>query len=147
MTRIGNAKKLKEKSILKVEKLFGAEVSKIFSIGKERGWVEKPLGEYIVNARYGTSEKCRSDDTSGIPILRMGNIQKGRLDPRDLKYLHLDNAERVKLLLKKRDILVNRTNSAELVGKCAVFDLDGEYGFASYLIRLRFDTTRANPQL
>ena len=50
-------------------------------------------------------------------------------------------------MLRKGDILVNRTNSAKLVGKCAVFELEEEYAFASYLIRLRFNTERANPKL
>ena len=95
---------------------------------------------------YGTSEKA-SDDNSGTPIFRMGNIQSGRLDLGDLRYLHLNDKDRARLLLKKGDILVNRTNSAELVGKCAVFDLEGEYSFASYLIRIRLDKDRAEPRL
>ena len=44
-------------------------------------------------------------------------------------------------------IVVNRTNSAELVGKCAVFDLERDFAFASYLIRLRLDADRADPLL
>lgn len=79
--------------------------------------------------------------------MRMGNIQHGRLDLTDLKYLHLSEKDRAKLLLKPGDILVNRTNSAELVGKCAVFDLEDDYSFASYLIRLRLDQDRAEPRL
>jgi type I restriction enzyme S subunit len=77
----------------------------------------------------------------------MGNIQNGRLLTRDLKYLHIAPKQYPKLVLQKGDILVNRTNSAELVGKCAVFDLDAEFGFASYIIRLRLDTKRALPHL
>jgi len=77
----------------------------------------------------------------------MGNIQHGRPDTSDLKYLHLNEKDRKKLLLRKGDILVNRTNSAELVGKCAVFELEEKYAFASYLIRLCFNTERANPKL
>ena len=77
----------------------------------------------------------------------MGNIQNGRIDLNDLKYLHLSDREKTKLLLVEGDILVNRTNSAELVGKCAVFDLEGDYGFASYLIRLHLDSLRAEPRL
>ena len=67
------------------------------------------------------------------------------IDPR--KALHLNERDRRKLLLSKGDLLVNRTNSAELVGKCAVFDLEGDFAFASYLIRLRLDLTRADPRL
>jgi type I restriction enzyme S subunit len=66
---------------------------------------------------------------------------------RDLRFLHLSGRERAKLLLEEGDILVNRTNSAELVGKCAVFDLSGDFSFASYLIRLRLDQERAHPRL
>jgi type I restriction enzyme, S subunit len=69
------------------------------------------------------------------------------LDLRDLKYLHLSNSELANLHLATGDVLVNRTNSAELVGKCAVFDLEEEYVFASYLIRLRLDSTRIEPRL
>jgi type I restriction enzyme S subunit len=43
--------------------------------------------------------------------------------------------------------LVNRTNSAELVGKSAVFECEGEFAFASYLIRLRLDLQKAVPDL
>jgi hypothetical protein len=74
----------------------------------------------------------------------MGNIREGRLAPEELKYLDLPTKELERLLLRKGDILVNRTNSAELVGKCAVFDLEGPFAFASYLIRLRLDPERAD---
>ena len=104
------------------------------------------LGDFVLDTCYGTSEKANSDGT-GTPILRMGNIQDGRLDTRSLAYLQLDEAQRRKLVLDRGDIVVNRTNSAELVGKCAVFDLDQEYGFASYLIRVRLDRSRADPWL
>ena len=44
------------------------------------------------------------------------------------------------------DILINRTNSKELVGKCGVFQAEGEYVFASYLIRVRVDNSRVLPE-
>jgi type I restriction enzyme S subunit len=128
------------------EILLSATVCQYLKFGSDRDWVKRTLGDYVVDTRYGTSEKT-TDDETGIPILRMGNIQDGRLDLADLKYLHLSVTEREKLLLRPGDILVNRTNSAELVGKCAVFDLDGEYSFASYLIRIRLDQSRADPRL
>jgi type I restriction enzyme S subunit len=104
------------------------------------------LGDYVVDDCYGTSEKTH-DDSSGTPVLRMGNIQNGCLDTRNLKYLHIGEKKWGKLFLKRGDMLVNRTNSAELVGKCAVFDLDRDFAFASYLIRLRLDTEKADPHL
>lgn len=146
MKSVEEVRKVKTQSLGAAEKLINVIIYDLFTRGKESGWVEEPLGSYVVDDRYGTSEKA-TDDTSGTPILRMGNIQNGRLVLQDLKYLRLSDRDRAKLLLKKGDVLVNRTNSAELVGKCAVFDLEGEYAFASYLIRLRLSLAKAEPRL
>jgi type I restriction enzyme S subunit len=74
----------------------------------------------------------------GVAVLRMGNIQEGVLDLRSLKFLPKNHEEFPALLLKEGDVLFNRTNSAELVGKTAVFKGElNEASFASYLIRLR----------
>ena len=146
MQKIERLRKLMEESVRDAEELVQAEISALFSKGKQKGWIEKQLKSYVVDDCYGTSEKA-SDDNTGTPVLRMGNIQNGRLALQDIKYLHLSDKNRERLLLKKGDILVNRTNSAELVGKCAVFDLEGQYAFASYLIRLRLDLARADPKL
>jgi len=102
------------------------------------------LGDVVVDTRYGTSQKC-SDEDDGVPVLRMGNIRRGRIDTSGLKYLHRDADELCRITLRAGDILVCRTNSAELVGKCAVFELEGQWAFASYLIRLRLDVLRADP--
>ena len=146
MARIEVARKLRAEAMEEVESLVGTAVLRFFAQDKENGWSEGKIGDFVLDDLYGTSEKT-TDDETGTPILRMGNIQHGRLDTSDLKYLHLNEKDREKLLLRKGDILVNRTNSAELVGKCAVFELEEEYAFASYLIRLRFNTERANPKL
>lgn len=50
------------------------------------------------------------------------------------------------MVVKKGDFLINRTNSKELVGKSAIFNLDGDYTYASYLIRYRFDTSLVLPE-
>lgn len=143
---IEEARGLRQQAAIEAEELVSTAISTFFSKGIEEGWLAGQLGDYLIDDCYGTSEKT-NDDESGTPILRMGNIQNGRLDLSDLKYLHLSEKDRAKLLLAPGDILVNRTNSAELVGKCAVFHFDREYAFASYLIRLRVDTTRAEPRL
>ncbi len=144
--KIEQACHLRDQTISGIGAFLQSDIASIFKNGKDRGWDEKPLGAYVVDDCYGTSEKT-TDDASGMPILRMGNIQNGRLDVKNLKYLHLNDADGSKLILQKGDIVVNRTNSAELVGKCAVFDLDGKYGFASYLIRLRLDSQKVDPYL
>jgi type I restriction enzyme S subunit len=144
--KIERARELQERAAWGTETLLSSEISHLFLKGREKGLTIGHLGDYVIDDCYGTSEKA-TDDISGTPILRMGNIQNGRLDLRGLKYLHLNAKDRTRLILEKGDILVNRTNSAELVGKCAVFDLEGEYAFASYLIRLRLDKKRAEPRL
>ena len=143
---IEEARGLRRQAVEESEALVSSEMTRLFSNAEQRGWQVKSLESYLVDTRYGTSQKTTDDDT-GTPVLRMGNIQQGRLDLRDLKYLHLSNSELANLHLATGDVLVNRTNSAELVGKCAVFDLEEECVFASYLIRLRLDSTRIEPRL
>jgi type I restriction enzyme S subunit len=88
--------------------------------------------------RYGSSAKT-SEDSSGTPVLRMGNIQVGSLDCTNLKYLPSDHPEFPELLLEPGDLLFNRTNSAELVGKSAVYAGNpAPCSYASYLIAVRF---------
>ncbi len=92
------------------------------------------IGEMI---QYGTSEKANKD-TSGIPVLRMGNIQDGRLIFDSLKYFPKNWAALKDFILEDGDILFNRTNSFELVGKTAVYKNHFPKAvFASYLIRVK----------
>ncbi len=74
----------------------------------------------------------------------MNNIFNGELDISALKYVKIPEKEIPKLILQKNDFLFNRTNSKELVGKTAVFDVDGDFLFASYLIRLKLDEKKIN---
>ncbi len=98
-------------------------------------WASVDLLSYLI--QYGTSAKTNDDD-SGVAVLRMGNLQGGRLDLSSLKYLPVDHHEFPELLLDSGDILFNRTNSAELVGKTAVYDgKPSQSSFASYLIRIK----------
>lgn len=95
------------------------------------------IGEYLESTQYGTSDKA--NENIGIPILRMGNVSyNGEIDLSDLKYVELDTKDREKYSLKAGDLLFNRTNSKDLVGKTAVVPaLVGEYTYAGYLIRCR----------
>lgn len=102
------------------------------------------LGDCAVFVQYGSSEKANSKG-HGVPILRMNNIVDGEVVADDLKHVELTEAEIDSLRLEDGDILINRTNSKELVGKCAPFHLDGEFVFASYIIRFRLDTSLADP--
>lgn len=108
-------------------------------------YVLSTLGECALLLQYGTSKKCVTDPTEGIPVLRMGNIQDGKLDFGDLKYCSVDD-EITRLMLEPGDLLFNRTNSPELVGKSAIYQSDMPASFASYLIRLRFDRRIVLPE-
>ena len=102
------------------------------------GWAWASVEQLSTRVQYGSSAKTNEDST-GVPVLRMGNIQDGEFDFDKLKYLPKAHDEFPDLLLTSGDLLFNRTNSAELVGKTAVFkDTPHPCSFASYLIRVRF---------
>ncbi len=103
------------------------------------------LGDVAEILEYGTSKRCDATRDTGVPVLRMANIQGGQLDLSNLKYCERDE-ELDRLMLDQGDLLFNRTNSPELVGKSAVFAADEPMSFASYLIRVRFMAEFALPE-
>lgn len=97
------------------------------------------LGAHTELVQYGTSAKCHEHPGGhDVPVLRMGNIRDAQIDWTNLKYLGPEHPDFPKLFLQRGDVLFNRTNSAELVGKAAVVEEDVRAAFASYLIRVRF---------
>ncbi len=99
-----------------------------------------PIGtirDLVATTNYGSSVKA-SETEGQYPILRMGNLTyQGRLDLSDLKYIDLDEVDKPKYMVSKGDLLFNRTNSKELVGKSAVYDRDDPVAIAGYLVRVR----------
>lgn len=105
------------------------------SFADHESW--KSIGELAESTQYGSSAKAGASGT--WPILRMGNITYGgSLDLTDLKYLDLKESDIPKYTVQRGDLLFNRTNSADLVGKTCVVDTDDSLAFAGYLIRVRF---------
>ncbi|EIQ2139921.1 restriction endonuclease subunit S [Escherichia coli] len=98
------------------------------------GWIEGKLGEFIKKTSYGTSSKSNKEGL--IPVLRMGNLQGGKLDWTDLVYTS-DTIEIEKYKLEYNDVLFNRTNSPELVGKTAIYKSEQPAIYAGYLIRVQ----------
>jgi len=96
------------------------------------GWVWCRLGEIGEGFQYGSSTKSFKDGK--IPVLRMGNIQSASINWTDLVYTN-NNEEIKKYCLKEGDLLFNRTNSRELVGKTGLFDSSRSAIFAGYLVR------------
>lgn len=104
----------------------------------------KKLGDLISKLQYGISESLSHD--AGIPILRMNNLQEGKLVLGDLKYFDFPEEEFSKYKLDRGDVLFNRTNSFDLVGKVSLFDVDGDYSFASYLLRIKVVSELLDPR-
>ena len=99
-----------------------------------QGWEWCRLSSLIYPPKYGTSKK--SVPSGILPVLRMGNIQDGEIIFDKLVYSN-DLDDNKKLLLQYGDLLFNRTNSADLVGKTAIFRGQQDAIFAGYLILLR----------
>jgi type I restriction enzyme S subunit len=109
-----------------------------------KGWETGSLGEAIQYSEYGTSQKS-NDEKRGCPIIGMGNVTyEGQLNLTGLKYVALADEEFKKLRLQRGDIIFNRTNSTELVGKTAYWNVEMDAVIASYLVKLRL-TSAFNP--
>jgi len=107
-------------------------------------WEVVKVGALLEICQYGLS--IRADDDGQYPILRMMNIEDGVIVPNDLKYVNLSDEDFTAFQLEPGDILFNRTNSADLVGKVGIYRLDGDYVFASYLVRMRVKRDVVSPE-
>lgn len=96
-------------------------------------WLDGVLGDFINKPSYGSSAK--SDKDGLVPVLRMGNLQNGKLDWTDLVYTS-NEVEIGKYKLSTGDVLFNRTNSPELVGKTSIYRGERAAIYAGYLIKI-----------
>lgn len=109
-------------------------------------WVWSRIGEAVLFTQYGTSQKSNPAE-KGVPVLTMGNVQDGLVVWNNEKRIPETSEDLPALYLRKFDLLYNRTNSAELVGKTGIYlGEDGVRTFASYLIRLRPSLLSSNPR-
>lgn len=95
------------------------------------------ISDYVADSQYGVSEAMGEAGTHAV--LRMNSMTtSGWLDLTNLKYASLSKKDIETTELRDGDLLFNRTNSKELVGKCAIWrPVAGAYSFASYLVRFR----------
>ena len=101
-----------------------------------KGWPVRTIRDLLESASYGTSKKAEA--TGEFPVLRMNNITRtGEMDFAELKYMDLKEDQRERYLVRTGDVLFNRTNSADLVGKTAIYREANPMAYAGYLIRLR----------
>ncbi|SFU19021.1 type I restriction enzyme, S subunit [Algoriphagus locisalis] len=103
------------------------------------------IDEVIESSVYGTSKKANTNG-AGIPVLRMNNITyRGEIKLDNLKWVEFYESESQRLSLQNGDVLFNRTNSKELVGKTAVWDRGEGYTFAGYLVKIVLKDNRMTP--
>ena len=129
-----------KKELQLLDNLVKARFVELFGdpIKNPKGWEIVTIGDVVTEVRYGTSKPAV--EGGKYPYLRMNNLTAdGHLDLNDLKYIDIPDDEIEKCVVRKGDILFNRTNSIELVGKTAVFDLPEDMVIAGYIIRVRLN--------
>ena len=140
---LGKVKEILDKrnaEISALDALIKARFVELFGdpVKNPKGWEVVTIGDIATEVRYGTSKPAV--EGGKYPYLRMNNITSdGHLDLNDLKYIDITEDEIEKCVVRKGDVLFNRTNSIELVGKTAVFDLLDDMVIAGYIIRVRLN--------
>ncbi|TMR80441.1 restriction endonuclease subunit S [Streptococcus pseudopneumoniae] len=110
-----------------------------------RNFPLKRLGELVEEVRYGTSLPATLNGKYGY--LRMNNITEGgQLNIQNLKHIDIPEEDLEKYVVRKGDVLFNRTNSLELVGKTCIYELDYDMVIAGYIIRIRTKNNILNPR-
>lgn len=97
-------------------------------------WRLLPVGEVLLDSQYGTNEP--GVENGNTRVVGMKNIQDGKVLTDSLIISNIPEKERKKYFLNIGDLLINRTNSYDLVGKIGIFESDDKVAFASYLVRL-----------
>ena len=131
---------MRQKELQKLDDLIKARFVEMFGdpIKNPKGWEVVTIGDIVKEVKYGTSKPAV--EGGKYPYLRMNNLTPdGHLDLNDLKYIDISEDEIEKCVVRKGDVLFNRTNSIELVGKTAVFDLPDDMVIAGYIIRVRLN--------
>nr|CAC85954.1 AloI restriction modification enzyme [Acinetobacter lwoffii] len=119
-----------------------SEVDSLYSSGVGRISIE----EISTNVQYGLNEKM-NETGIGYKTFRMNEVIDGRMvDNGKMKRANISAKEFSKYQLNKGDLLFIRSNgSLEHIGRFGLFDLDGEYCYASYLVRIVADTSKIRP--
>ena len=128
----------RKQQLEKLDLLVKARFVEMFGepILNEKGWNMVTIGDIVTEVKYGTSKPAV--EGGKYPYLRMNNLTyDGHLDLTNLKMIEIPDSEIEKCIVHRGDVLFNRTNSIELVGKTCVFDKDEDMVIAGYIIRVR----------
>ncbi|WP_420419663.1 restriction endonuclease subunit S [Pacificispira sp.] len=141
-------RRLRQTAISKLNTLIQSMFYEMFGEALQGDFFE--FGQAVEEFRYGTSNKSGDE---GLPTLRIPNVIGGGIDTTEIKTVEVTGPELARLRLRDGDLLFVRTNgNPDYVGRCATFslsdvadyDAEGDWIFASYLIRARL-SDRINP--
>lgn len=138
----------RKQELLEMDSLVKARFVEMFGSypENEKGWETGTIRDLVTDVRYGSSRKAAEGNQGKYRYLRMNNITySGELDLTDVKTIDIPDQELDKCAVRKGDLLFNRTNSKELVGKTCVYDRDEQMVLAGFVIRVRL-SDRALPE-
>lgn len=122
------------------------KISELLTSIYSAGLPLKSIDQLSLSIQYGINEGMNISNI-GYKIFRMNEIIQGYMfDNGQMKFVDIPEVEFNKYKLEQGDILFNRTNSIEHVGKTGIFKLVGDYCFASYLIRIKINREKALPE-
>ena len=140
LDKIAGIIELRQAEIEKAEEIIKARFVELFGdpILNPKNWNCMKIGDVVNEVKYGTS--LPAVEGGKYPYLRMNNLTSdGYLDLTNLKYIDVSDDELEKCIVRYGDVLFNRTNSIDLVGKTAVYNLHEEMVIAGYIIRIRLN--------
>ena len=132
----------RQMEIQKLEDLIKARFVEMFGTypANEKGWDTGTIRDLVTEVRYGSSRKAADGELGKYPYLRMNNITYGgELDLTDTKTIDIPDEELDKCTVRRGDVLFNRTNSKELVGKTCVYNRDEMMVLAGFVVRVRLN--------
>ena len=142
LTKINQIITLRNQQLIELSNLVKSRFNEMFIL---RDFPLKRLGELVEEVRYGTSLPATLNGKYGY--LRMNNItEDGRLNIQNLKHIDVPEKDLKKYVVSNGDVLFNRTNSMELVGKTCIYELDFDMVIAGYIIRIRTKKNILNPR-
>ncbi len=130
----------RKEQLLKLDNLIKARFVEMFGTypANEKRWDTGIIRDIVKDVKYGSSKKAAIGNTGKYPYLRMNNITyQGELDLSDVKTIDIPDSELSKCSVQKGDVLFNRTNSKELVGKTCVYNRSELMVLAGFIIRVR----------
>ena len=138
LDHVRDAVAYRERQLTKLDELIKARFVEMFGTYPDNpfGWNTGKIQDVVSNVRYGSSRPAV--EGGKYPYLRMNNITyAGELDLTDTKRIDVPDSELDKCTVQRGDVLFNRTNSKELVGKTCVYNRDDMMVLAGFVIRVR----------